>query len=182
MLDPFVGQITFYPYDFPPRGWAECAGQILPIQSNTALFALIGTSFGGNGTSNFQLPDLRGRVPVGMGQNPGAGDYIIGEIGGTETVALVSADMPAHNHALNATTAQGTVNNPSNAVLAAPFVGGGKHGGGSTGEPYNPGTPDTTLVTATVQAAGAGLPHNNIQPSLVLMPCIALTGVFPARN
>jgi microcystin-dependent protein len=180
MLDPYVGQITLYPYNFAPKGWALCQGQLLPISQNSVLFSLIGTAFGGNGTSNFALPDLRGRVPVGFGQLPGGNNYIIGEMNGVENVALLSNEMPAHNHALNATTTQGTINNPSNAVLASPAVGRGSTG--SSGDPYNPGPPNTTLVTTSLAAAGNNLPHNNVQPSLVLTPCIALTGVFPARN
>jgi microcystin-dependent protein len=183
MQNPFVGQITVYPYNFAPNGWAACEGQLLPISQFTALFSLLGTAFGGNGTSNFALPDLRGRVPLGIGQLPGGNDYLMGEIDGVESVTLIAtADMASHNHSLTATTVQGTVNNPSGAFLAAPFVGGGRGGGGSTGDPYNLGTPNTPLVAASLAISGGGLPHNNIQPSLVLMPCIALRGVFPARN
>jgi microcystin-dependent protein len=181
MQDPYVGQITLYPYNFAPRGWAMCQGQLLPISQNSALFSLIGTVFGGNGISNFALPDLRGRVPVGIGQPPGGSAYGMGEIGGIENVTLLNNEMPAHNHALNATTTQGTDNNPSNAILASPAVGRG--GSGSSGQPYNPGTPpNTTLLPTSLAFAGNNLPHNNVQPSLVLTPCIALTGVFPARN
>jgi microcystin-dependent protein len=181
MQTPFIGQITFYPYNFPPRGWIECAGQLLPIQTYSALFSLIGTRFGGNGTSNFQLPNLSGSVPMGMGEPPGGAEYIIGETGGVETVTLVSNQLPPHNHALNATTAQGTVNNPAQAILASPYVGN-RSGVQGTGQPYNPGAPNTTLVPTSLGFSGNGLPHNNIQPSLVLRPCIALTGAFPARN
>jgi microcystin-dependent protein len=180
MQDPFVGQITLYPYTFAPKGWAMCQGQLLPIQQYTALFSLIGISFGGNGTSNFALPDLRGRVPVGVGQLSGGSNYVMGEISGVENVNLQSTEMPNHNHALNATTTQGTVNNPSNAVLASPAAGRG--GSGSSGQPYNPGVPNTTLLPVSLAVAGNNVPHNNIQPSLVLTPCIALNGVFPARN
>lgn len=179
MQDPFIGQITLYPYNFAPKGWAMCQGQLLPISQNTALFSLIGTFFGGNGTSTFALPDLRGRVPVGFGQPPGGSAYDMGEIGGIENVTLLGTQT-AHNHTLNATTTQGTVNNPSGAILASPAVGRGSTG--SSGQPYNPGTPNTTLMPTSLAFAGNGLPHNNIQPSLVLTPCIALTGVFPARN
>lgn len=180
MQDPFVGQITLYPYNFAPKGWAICQGQLLPISQYNALFSLIGTFFGGNGTSNFALPDLRGRVPVGFGQSPGGSDYIMGEIGGIENVTLLNSEMPIHNHALNATTTQGNDNNPSGNILASPAVGRGSSG--SSGQPYNPGTPNTTLLPTSLAVAGNNLPHNNVQPSLVLTPCIALIGVFPARN
>lgn len=182
MQDPFVGQITFFPYNFAPQGWAPCAGQLVPIAQFSALFSLLGTSFGGNGTSNFGLPDLQGRVAPGMGQLTGGDDYVIGEKAGVESVTLVSNQMATHNHPLNATTTQGSENNPSGSVFAAPFVGGGRGGGGSTADPYNPGTPNTTLVPATLPSVGNGFQHNNIQPSLVLMPCIALQGVFPQRS
>jgi microcystin-dependent protein len=181
MQDPFVGQITFFPYGFAPRGWIECAGQIVPISQFTTLFALLGTNFGGNGTSNFGLPDLRGRVPLGIGQLPGGSDYAMGEIAGDETVQIGINEMAMHNHLVNATTAQGTVDNPSGQILAAPYVGG-RTSGGSQSQPYNPGQPNTTLVQQSLSFSGGDLPHNNIQPSLGLRPCIALQGVYPQRT
>ncbi|QAU46355.1 phage tail protein [Bradyrhizobium guangzhouense] len=181
MQNPFVGQITLYPYNFAPKGWATCWGQILPISQYTALFSLIGTYFGGNGTSNFALPDLRGRVPLGMGQLAGGSDYVLGELSGIEGVNLSNGEMPAHTHLLNAINTPGTVADPSNAFLAEPFVG--NRSGGSSGNPYNQGPPNTVLAPqTTIGLAGNNLPHNNIQPSLVLTPCIALVGVYPARN
>lgn len=183
MQTPFLGQITFYAFGYAPKGWAMCEGQLLPISQYTALFSLLGTYYGGNGTSNFALPDLRGRVPVGIGQLLGGGDYVLGEQSGIESINLSNSELPAHTHALNATNAAGTVADPSNAILAAPFVGGGKHGGGSSGDPYNPGPPNTVLAPqTTIAPAGGNLPHNNIQPSLALTPCIALNGVYPNRN
>ena len=182
MQDPFVGQIAIYPYTFAPLGWIECAGQLLPISQNAALFSLLGTNFGGDGRTTFGLPDLQGRVPAGQGTLPGGATYDMGETAGSESVVLTSGTMAQHNHSLAATTAQGTTNTPANAILAAPFVGGGRGGGGSTGDIYNPGTPDTTLVAAALAPAGNGVPHNNVQPVLVLRPCIALTGVFPQRS
>lgn len=181
MQTPFVGQITLYPYNYAPKGWAMCWGQLIPIQQSGALFALIGTYFGGNGTTNFALPDLRGRVPLGMGQLPGGSEYVIGEQSGVEAVNLSPLEMPAHTHLLNVINTPGTVADPSNAFLAEPFVGG-RGGGGSSGNPYNQGPTNTTLVPQTITSAGGNLAHNNIQPSLVLTPCIALVGVFPTRN
>lgn len=182
MQSPFLGQITLYPYNFAPKGWAMCSGQILPISQNTALFSLLGTYYGGNGTSNFALPDLRGRVPVGIGQLPGGNEYVIGEVSGIESINLSNGELPAHTHSLNATNTAGTVADPSNAILAEPFVGN-RVSGGSSGNPYNQGPANTVLAPQpTIGLAGGSQPHNNMQPSLVLTPCIALAGVYPARN
>jgi microcystin-dependent protein len=181
MQDPFLGAIAFYPYDFAPKGWASCEGQLVSIAQFSALFSLLGTNFGGNGTSTFGLPDLRGRVPVGFGQMPGGEDYIIGEIAGAENVTINITDMAAHTHSLGATTLAGTVNTPFNQILAAPFVGN-RQSGISTGQPYNPGTPNTTLVPQSLTLSGNNLPHNNVQPYLVVRPCIAMVGIFPSRN
>src|SRR5580692_2143819 len=105
MSDPFVAEIRIFPFNFAPKGWAQCNGQILPISQNTALFSLLGTNFGGNGTSNFGLPDLRGRTPIGQGQGPGISDYVLGEITGTESTTLLSSNIAAHNHSINAVNA-----------------------------------------------------------------------------
>src|SRR5438309_1381582 len=110
MSDPFIGQISPFPYNFAPLNWALCQGQILSIQQNTALFSLLGTQYGGNGTTNFALPDLRGRVPVGQGAGPGLTDRAVGEQDGTETAQIVAGQMPAHTHAQTANSANGTVN------------------------------------------------------------------------
>lgn len=181
MADPFLGQITVYPYTFPPRGWADCAGQLLSIQQFSALFSLLGTTYGGNGTTNFGLPDLQGRVPVGQGQLAGGSDYVMGEEGGSENVTLLTTSMPVHTHGLSATAAVGSTNSPSGTVLAKPAVGG-RGGGGAQGRIYNPAAPDTPLVPSTIGTAGSSVPHNNIQPSLVVRYCIATQGVFPARQ
>jgi microcystin-dependent protein len=182
MSEPFLGQITVYPYNFPPRGWADCSGQLLPISQFAALFSLLGTQYGGNGTSNFALPDLQGRIPVGQGQLLGGSDYVMGEVSGDENVTLLASTMPAHTHALTATTANGSNNNPAGLILAKPQTGGGHGGGGSQGDIYNPGNVDTPLAPTSLGPAGGSQPHNNIQPTLVLRYCIALEGVFPARG
>lgn len=181
MSSPFVGQITVYPYTYPPAGWLDCSGQLLAIRQYTALFSLLGTTYGGNGTSTFGLPDLQGRIPVGQGQLLGGGIYDMGEQAGLENVTLQTSTMPAHNHPLNAITGDGSTNNPSGAVLAKPQVGGGRSGGGNQGDIYNPGTVDTPLSTLSVGPSGGGQAHNNIQPTLVLRYCIALQGIFPTR-
>jgi microcystin-dependent protein len=182
MADPFVGQITVYPYNFPPRGWADCSGQLLPISQNTALFSLLGTQYGGDGRSTFGLPDLQGRIPVGQGQLTGGSLYDMGEISGSEGVTLGTTTMPQHTHSVSATTAVGSTNSPAGMILAMPQVGGGRGGSADKGNIYNPATPDTPLAPASVGPAGGSLPHNNIQPSLVLRYCISLQGVFPARS
>lgn len=179
MSEPFIGQITLFPYSFPPRGWADCQGQLLPISQYSALFSLLGTQFGGNGTSNFALPDLQGRVAIGQGNATGGSSYAIGEAGGVETVGLNSNSMGAHSHSLNAATSQGTTNAPAGAVLAT--VAKGTPRSADKGNIYNAAAPNTTLVTASVAPAGGGLSHNNLQPTLTLRYCIALTGVFPSR-
>jgi microcystin-dependent protein len=180
MSEPFVGQITLYPYDFPPLGWADCAGQILSIGQNTALFSLLGTNYGGNGTTNFALPDLQGRVGVNQGTGPGLSPYFVGENGGQETVTLQQAQSAAHSHSLNATTAHGASNAPAGNLLAAGITGAGREA--NTAGIYNAATPNATLTANSVANAGGGQPHNNIQPFLVLRYCIALQGVFPARS
>jgi microcystin-dependent protein len=180
MAQPFVGQITLYPYSFAPYGWMDCVGQLLPISQYTALFSLLGTQFGGDGRSNFALPDLQGRVAVGMGTAPVGTIYDMGEAGGTETVTLTTATLGPHTHNLNAVTSDGTTNAPAGAVLAAAASGAPRDQ--NKGNIYNPTTTNTPLVAASVALAGNGLPHNNIQPMLVLRYCIAIVGVYPSRG
>ena len=179
MSEPFLGQITVFPYSFPPNGWADCAGQLLPIQQYTALFSLIGTQYGGNGTTNFALPNLQGTVPVGQGTQPAASTYVMGETGGAETVTITTNTMPNHGHGLNATTVPGTVNSPNGQVLATAQKGSPISG--AKGEIYNTAAPDTALTPGSIAFAGGTQPHNTIQPFLVLRYCIALQGVFPPR-
>ncbi len=180
MSEPFIGQVTLFPYSFPPKGWADCAGQTLPISQNTALFSLLGINYGGNGTTTFNLPDLQGRVALGKGQLPGGEDYVQGDTGGVESVTIDNATMPAHGHALQATQDAGTVNTPAGNVLATVFVG--DLSGGSQGNVYSPQTPDSTLAPASITQAGETQPHSNLQPTLVLRYCIAMSGIFPQRN
>nr|WP_294548046.1 tail fiber protein [uncultured Rhodopila sp.] len=179
MSDPFIGQITLFPYNFAPEGWADCAGQLLPIQQYAALFSLLGTAYGGNGSTNFALPNLSGRVAVGQGQPAGGSNYGIGAAGGSETVALAQAALPAHSHALNATTGPATTTAPSGALFATALTAAGRQP--DKGNIYNPARPDTALAPNAVASAGSSQPHNNVQPSLALRYCIALQGVYPAR-
>ena len=179
MSDPFLGQITLFPYSFPPQGWADCAGQLLPIQQNAALFSLLGTNFGGDGRSTFALPNLQGRVAIGQGTPVAGPPYDVGENGGDEGVTLVLATMAGHAHALNAQTGLGTGNAPGGAMLAT--VAKGTLQGRDKGNIYSPGAPNVALVPASVGQAGGNQAHNNMQPSLTLRYCIAMTGVYPAR-
>ena len=185
MSEPFLGQITVFPYNFAPYGWMDCSGQTLAISQYAALFSLLGTTYGGNGTSTFQLPNLQGRVPVGQGVLSGtSSDYAMGEEGGAETVTVTASTMPLHTHTLNASTATGTTNNPSGQMTAAPKVSTGSKGASSVfkGLIYNPAAPNTALAPTAVGTVGSSLPHDNTQPSLVLRYCIAMQGVFPTRG
>ena len=173
--DPFLGEIALVPYNFAPQGWAFCDGQILPIAQNTALFALLGTTFGGNGQTTFALPDLRGRVPlhVGGGPGPGLSSYVIGQNGGVEAVTLLANQMPAHNHGLNADAANGTSDSPVNGIM----------GRNASGVPqYSGAAPNATMGAAAIASAGGSQPHENRPPYLAMNYIIALVGIFPSRN
>ena len=172
MSDPFVAEIRIFPFNFAPTGWARCDGQILPISQNTALFSLLGTTYGGNGQSTFALPDLMGRAPLHPGQGPGLSLYDLGEVGGTETVTLLPSEIPSHSHALNANTIDvGDTNVPQpNATFA-------QSGGGALYQ----AVPDTQLAPDTLTPVGGDQPHNNMQPYLTLYFNIALQGIFPSR-
>lgn len=165
MAEPFVSQINLFSFNFAPRGWAQCAGQLLPINQNQALFSLLGTTYGGNGTTNFALPDLRGRVPVGFGNG-----VTLGERAGAETVTLTSAQMPTHNHAVSASSAAPAVGSPTGNTWAT---------GGSAAYAS---TTNTAMSPLALTNAGGNQPHENRAPSLTLNFCIALQGIFPSRN
>lgn len=165
----YIGQISAFGFNFAPRFWALCNGQLLPIAQNQALFSLLGTTYGGNGTTNFQLPDLRSRTPVGFG---GPQNYVLGQVSGVENVTLLSTQIPQHVHSVAATTANGTVRNPNNAVYA-----------NTTASLFGPNTGSLVpLNPATVANAGANQPHPNLQPYSTINFCIALSGIFPSRN
>jgi microcystin-dependent protein len=167
VAEPFLGSIIIFGGNFAPRGWAFCSGQILPINQNTALFSLLGTTYGGNGQTTFALPDLRGRAPLHFGQGPGLANYDLGQVGGTENVTLLAGQMPAHTHAQPATAGDETTNRPNAAVPAR----GGVYAG----------APDGSNLAATT-SAGGGQPHANVPPYLALNYIIALEGIFPSRN
>ncbi len=171
MSEPFIAEIRMFGFTFAPKGWADCNGQILSIAQNTALFSLLGTTYGGNGTSTFALPNLQNMIPVGMGQGPGLSQYVLGETSGTTNVTLLSNQMPQHNHSFGSNSGDADATNPASSVPAR-----------ATGEtPFVAGAPNTALST-TIGLVGGGQPHNNLMPYLSVRFCIALQGVFPARN
>lgn len=178
-MDPFVGEIRLLPYSYAPNNWALCQGQLIPIQQNTALFSLLGTTYGGDGRTTFALPDLRGRVAVHAGQGPGLSNYSLGEITGTPTETLSSAEMPMHTHALTGTVKVSSVN--GGAISPANGVWGGSPGHDEYAEEQGTSPLAADLITGISAPAGGGQPHENMMPYLALNYCIALSGVFPQR-
>jgi microcystin-dependent protein len=172
MSEPFLAEIRVLPYNFAPRGWASCDGQLLPISQNTALFALLGTTYGGNGQTTFALPDLRARMALHAGQGPGLSNRDLGETVGQAAVALASTEMPAHDHGL-AGGASGLTASPANAAMAPPANGASVY--------HLPG-PTAAMAAESIGASGSGVPHENRQPYLGLTFCIAMQGIFPSRN
>jgi len=166
--NPFLGQLQLFPFGYAPKGWAVCAGQTMQISQNQALFSLLGTTYGGNGIQTFQLPDLRGRTPVGIG--PG---FNQGQAGGEETHTLSIQEVPAHSHALTGTSAAAGLSVSAHNVLA-------KTAGNLTA--YNTAASPSNMNPASITPAGGGTPHENRSPFLAMTWCIALTGIFPSRN
>lgn len=177
-MDPFLGEIRLLPFNFAPRNWALCNGQILPIQQNTALFSIIGTTYGGNGVSNFQLPNLQGRVVGGVGTGPGLSSWDWGEERGEDGVILQLTEIPAHNHLINAYNNPGTAATPS----ATTYLARDTRGGGVTSYMAAVANANVQMAPETIGSTGNNVAHENRQPFLVLNYCIALQGVFPARN
>ena len=174
MADPFVAEIRIFPFNFAPKGWAWCDGQLLPLSQNTALFSLLGTTYGGNGKSNFALPDLQGRAPMHPGQGPGLSLHDLGETGGSETVTILESEMPAHSHSLNAVGGfNGTNNDPTNGVPAKADAGLLS---------YTPSGPTLMMAPESIAPTGGDQPHNNLMPYLTYYFSIALQGVFPPRG
>jgi microcystin-dependent protein len=171
MAQPYVGEIRVIAFNFAPAGWMMCDGSTLPISEYETLFNLIGTTYGGDGQSTFALPNLQSRVPIHWGTNPSTGTtYVLAEAGGVETVTLNTQQMPAHNHALLATTAVGTQANPGGNILA-----------NSQGpQPYIQENPDGSLNAQTLATFGGSQPHENLQPYLVLNYIISLFGIYPS--
>jgi microcystin-dependent protein len=189
MADPFVAEIRIFPFFFAPKGWAFCDGQLLPISQNTALFSLLGTTYGGDGKSNFSLPDLQGRAGKHPGQGPGLSLFDLGQTGGTQFVTLLQSEMPLHQHRFGGTTGAATSQGPPDGpapqtAFTSPEgniwckVPGGRNG---SLQLYHP-TPNVAVNPNCMSLAGGSLPHNNLQPYLILNFCIALQGVFPPRS
>jgi microcystin-dependent protein len=174
MTDPFVAEIRIFAGNFAPRGWALCNGQLLPISQNTALFSLVGVSYGGNGQTTFALPDLQGRAPMHQGQGPGLTDRVIGESGGSPAVSLLTSEMPVHTHSLMASTSPASGRDPTNNPLAR----------SRNGNAYQTNVNQNVVLMAAqaVSLAGGSQPHNNMQPYLALTFIIALQGIFPPRS
>ena len=175
-METFLGSLLLVPYNFAPLGWALCNGQLLPISQNTALFSLLGTTYGGDGVSTFALPDLRGRVPISSGQGPGMQPYALGQAGGSETTTLSANQMPVHNHAINTVSGAGSTSNPANQYLAD------SPGGTVTSGLYSSSTPNSKLNAAAITQAGGSQPIDNRSPYLTLNWIIALQGIFPSRS
>ena len=181
MSDPFIGQILLFAGNFAPANWAFCNGQLLPISQYSALFSLLGTTYGGNGTTNFALPDLRGRAPVHFGQGAGLSNYVLGEATGSENVTLSTQQIPAHNHTLVVGATAATVSTPANNALAEPTPvtrTASAINGYIAGAP----TPAAGLHPASIALTGGSQPHANIQPVLAVSFIIALVGVYPSHG
>ena len=178
-MEAYMGSIMLFAGNFAPRGWMFCAGQTLPIAQYQALFSLLGTFYGGNGTTNFMLPDLRSRVPVGTGQGQGLSNWVLGEQQGVENVTLTPNQMPAHNHTVQVGTSEANTPVASNNYLA---VANSTLGGDPVVVNTYNGTPNATLAANSISVAGQSLPHSNIQPSLGLNYIICIDGLYPSRN
>ena len=173
MSDQFLAEIRIFPFNFAPTGWAFCNGQLMPISQNTALFSLLGVTYGGDGKSTFALPNLQGNAPLFWGQGPGLSLYDEGEQSGSETITLLQSEMPAHAHLASGASGNGPTS-PANNTWGA--------GAGRTPPPtYVDGNPNVTMGNVLSQA-GNSLPHNNMQPYLTLNFCIALQGIYPPRS
>ena len=178
MSTPYLGQVYLFAGNFAPRNYAYCSGQLMNISQNSALFSLLGTYYGGNGTSTFGLPDLRGRIPVGQGQGPGLSNYTMGQQFGTENVTITQQTLPAHNHMLTVTNLAAGAATPVNHIPAAvtsPFLEMWVSDANKTGNPI-------AMLPTALSQAGSSQPHNNVMPILAISMVIALQGIFPSRN
>ena len=177
MNSPYIGQVFMYGYDWAPKNYALCYNQQLAIQTNQALFSILGTTYGGNGVQTFALPDLRGRTYVGWGQGPGLNDYVLGEMTGTETVTLLQSNLPQHNHLMNVNTGVATGGDPTGAILSqGPVVGG------ATVATYSTSGANAVMNPGAVATAGGNQPVSILQPYLAINFSICLYGLFPSRN
>ena len=172
-MDPFVAEIRIFPFNFAPKGWALCNGQLLPISQNTALFSLLGTTYGGDGKSNFALPDLQGNAPMHPGQGPGLSLHDLGETGGSEHVTLLESEMTLHSHTFRANNTNADSGIPTESSV-------GRTGFNAYQTAINSNL--TLMAPQGLPMAGGSLPHNNMQPYLTVNFCIAMQGVFPPRT
>lgn len=173
MSEPFLAEIRMFGFNFAPRGWAFCNGQIMSIAQNTALFSLLGTFYGGNGTTTFALPNLQASAPMHQGQGPGLTPRSLGEVGGVQTVTLIQSEMAAHNHPVGCDSGPGSVAAPINGMWAS--------GGRGRPSAYSANPPNTPMSGAAFGPAGGSQPHNNMPPYLTVNFCIALQGIYPSR-
>ena len=183
MSDQFVGEIRAFPFNFAPVGWAQCNGQLIAISQNTALFSLLGTFYGGNGTSNFALPNLQGSAPLDQGTGVGLSQRFIGETGGEQTVTLLLTQIPTHTHQATGVAANGDQASPAgNAASPGGNTWAIAHSGPKTKDSIYSSSAGATMNAQALSVAGGSLPHDNMPPYLVLNFCIAMVGIFPARS
>jgi len=175
MSDPFLAEIRMFAGNFAPTGWALCDGQLMPISQNTALFSLLGTTYGGDGRVTFGLPNLQGTMPMQQGQGPGLSARFLGQVGGEQAVTLLAAEMPQHTHAASGVAALGNANSPAGAVWGEAGIGR------QLDLIYSTAQPSTQMSPQAVQQAGGSQPHNNMPPYLCVTFIIALQGIFPQR-
>lgn len=180
MAEAYVGEIRMVGFNFAPVNWALCNGQLLSIAQNAALFSLLGTFYGGNGQTTFALPDLRGRVPINFGQGPGLSNYSIGDIGGTESVTLLTQQMPAHNHLINVNNQAANQTDPTKGIPSLVNDGTGREA--KSYPAYSNTSPNGTMLATAIANAGNNLPHENRQPFLTINFIICLYGIFPSRG
>lgn len=171
MADQFVAEIRIFPFNFPPTGWAFCNGQLMPISQNTALFSLLGTTYGGDGKSTFALPDMQGNAPMQPGQGSGLSLHDLGEMSGVPNVTLLQSEIPMHTHTMSAAPEAAEIKTPSGSAL----------GFSTQGNIYATGAPNATMHFQSMSTFGGSLPHNNMQPYITVNFCIALQGIFPQR-
>jgi microcystin-dependent protein len=176
-MTPFIAQVILLGFDWNPRSWALCDGQLLPISQNQALFSILGTTYGGNGIQTFALPDLRGRIPINPGQGPGLANYNLGQVGGAQTTTLVANNLPLHNHLMQVNTGAGNAGAPiANLLAQGPVITGGVNTN------VFATSANTTMSPTAIAANGGNQPISILQPYLALNYSIALQGVFPSRN
>lgn len=175
MADSFIAEIRIFGCNFAPKNWAQCNGQLLSIAQNTALFSLLGTTYGGNGTQTFGLPNLQGRAALSQGQGPGLSPYQLGQTGGQSTVTLIASQMPAHTHSFAASASNGNSSSPSGNLLAVPSAD-------RDVEVYTNNNTPVQMSTTMLAATGGSQPHNNMMPYLAINFCICMFGIYPSRN